>query len=110
MNKLYKYSGTGNNGLMSWALQRISAVVLLFALGYHILGKVMSKTSGDSIIDGQSNTFLLSTMWFFVTFHVFNGLKMVTDDYVSGKVLRFILYAIYWVLAIIMLKLSFGLM
>lgn len=102
--KAYKYTGTGNNGTISWVLQRISAIVLVIALGYHLLGKLMTK-AGGGIFEG-SNSFLMAAMWLFVTFHAFNGLKMVTDDYVSRKGVRFILYLIYWTLAIIMLGLS----
>ena len=107
MNKLFKYKGTGNSGTISWALQRISAIVLLFALGYHILGKMMTK-SGGGIFSGD-NPILIAAMWFFVTIHAFNGLKMVTDDYVSSKGWRFVLYIIYWTLGLIMLGLSKGL-
>ena len=41
--KAYKYTGTGNNGTIAWVLQRISAIVLVIALGYHLLGKIMTK-------------------------------------------------------------------
>ncbi len=107
MNKTYKYSGTGNNGTILWVLQRISAIVLVFALGYHLLGKIMSKTD-SGIFDG-SNAFVLNAVWIFVIFHAFNGLKMITDDYVSRKGTRFILYTIYWTLAVIMFGLGKGL-
>ena len=102
--KAYKYTGTGNNGTIAWVLQRISAIVLVIALGYHLLGKLMTK-AGGGIFEG-SNSFLMAAMWLFVTCHAFNGLKMVTDDYVSRKGVRFILYLIYWALALIILGLS----
>lgn len=102
--KAYKYTGTGNSGTISWVLQRISGIVLVIALGYHLLGKIMSK-AGSGIFDG-SNGFLMAAFWLFVTFHAFNGLKMVTDDYISNKGIRFILYLIYWTLALIILGLS----
>ena len=105
--KVYKYTGTGNNGTIAWALQRISGIVLIVALGYHLLGKIMSK-AGGGIFEG-SNSFLMAALWLFVTFHAFNVLQMVTDDYVSRKGTRFILYLIYWTLALIMLGLSKGL-
>lgn len=107
MNKLYKYKGTGNNGTISWVLQRISAIVLVFALGYHILGKMMTK-SGEGFLAGD-NMFLMAVMWAFVTIHAFNGLKMVTDDYIQSKGWRFVLYFIYWSLGLVMLALSFKL-
>lgn len=128
MNKIYKYTGTGNNGTIMWALQRISAIVLIFALGYHLIGKLIDKYAStynrysEALKDaGQaelpafsayiqgSHTFFMAALWLFVTFHAFNGLKMVTDDYVSRKGTRFILYLIYWTLALIMLGLSKGL-
>lgn len=104
MNKIYKYTGTGNSGTILWVLQRISAIVLFFALGYHLLGKVMSK-AGSGIFEG-SNVIMMNALWIFVIFHAFNGLKMVTDDYVSRKGTRFILYTIYWILAIVMFSLA----
>ena len=104
MKKSYKYTGTGNNGTIAWALQRISAIVLFFVLGYHLYGKVSNK-AGLAESDG-SNSILVGTLLVFLLFHGFNGLKMVTDDYVSRKGVRFILYLIYWTLAIIMLGLS----
>ena len=105
--KVYKYTGTGNNGTIAWALQRISGIVLIVALGYHLLGKIMSK-AGGGIFEG-SNSFLMAALWLFVTFHAFNGLKMVTDDYVSRKGTRFILYFIYWTLAFLLFWMGRGL-
>ena len=87
--KVYKYTGTGNNGTIAWALQRISGIVLIIALGYHLLGKIMTK-AGGGFLEG-SNSFLMAALWLFVTFHAFNGLKMVKDDDVSRKCTRFIL-------------------
>lgn len=111
MNKLFKYSGTGNNGTFSWVMQRISAIVLIFALGYHLIGKLMVKieTEENPAVMNGSNPILMGALWLFITFHAFNGLKMVTDDYVSRKGTRFILYLIYWTLAVIMLLLGRGL-
>lgn len=108
MNKLFKYSGTGNNGTFSWVMQRISAIVLIFALGYHLIGKLMVKTRGDEAVLQGANPILMGALWLFITFHAFNGLKMVTDDYVSRKGTRFILYLIYWTLAVIMLVIGRG--
>ena len=54
--KVYKYTGTGNNGTIAWALQRISGIVLIIALGYHLLGKIMTK-AGGGFLEG-SNSFL----------------------------------------------------
>ena len=106
--KSYKYTGTGNNGTIAWALQRVSAIVLVFALGYHLLGKIMSNNSDEAFFDGQSNTVLMISLCFFVVFHAFNGLKMVSDDYVSSKSIRFALYLIYWTLALVCLKIAMG--
>ena len=53
--KVYKYTGTGNNGTIAWALQRISGIVLIIALGYHLLGKIMTK-AGGCFLEG-SNSF-----------------------------------------------------
>ena len=107
--KRYKYTGTGNNGTIAWALQRVSAIVLVVVLGYHLLGKIMSK-GGSELIDGQSNAIFMSILGFFVVFHAFNGLKMVSDDYVKSKGIRFFLYLVYWTLALICLKFAMGIL
>ncbi len=107
MKKIYKYTGTGNNGTFGWLLQRISAIILVFALGYHLLGKIMSKTGGG-LFDG-SNSFFMTALWIFIFIHAFNGLKMVTDDYVERKGTRFILYFIYVSLGTFLFIISKGL-
>lgn len=107
MKKTYKYTGTGNNGTIAWVLQRISAIVLFFVLGYHLYGKLSNK-AGLAESDG-SNSILVSTLLVFILFHGFNGLKMVTDDYVSRKGTRFILYFIYWTLALLLFWMGRGL-
>lgn len=99
--KVYKYTGTGNNGTIAWILQRISAIVLVIALGYHFYGRIMSYTGFEGF-DG-SNKFLLSALLVFILFHAFNGLKMITDDYVSKPGTRFILSLIYWFLGLTLL-------
>ena len=108
MKKIYKYTGTGNNGTIAWALQRISAIVLFFVLGYHLYGKISNK-AGLAESDG-SNGILVSTLLVFLLFHGFNGLKMVTDDYVSRKGTRFVLYFIYWALALLLLWMGMSLL
>lgn len=100
MKKTYKYTGTGNNGTIAWALQRVSAIVLFFVLGYHLYGKLSNK-AGLAESDG-SNSIMLGAILIFILFHGFNGLKMVTDDYVSRKGTRFVLYAVYWILAVLL--------
>lgn len=105
--KPYKYTGTGNNGTIAWALQRVSAVVLVFALGYHLLGKIISN-NGGTFISGDNGVVMIS-LCFFIVFHAFNGLKMVSDDYVTSKNVRFFLYLIYWTLSLICLKVAMGL-
>ena len=107
MKKTYKYTGTGNNGTIAWVLQRISAIVLFFVLGYHLYGKLSNK-AGLAESDG-SNSILVCTLLVFILFHGFNGLKMVTDDYVSRKGTRFILYFIYWTLAFLLFWMGRGL-
>lgn len=96
--KVYKYTGTGNNGTIAWILQRISAIVLVIALGYHLLGKLMTK--GNSDFFTGTNKFLMGALLVFILFHAFNGLKMITDDYVSKPGTRFILSLIYWLLGL----------
>lgn len=92
--KVYKYTGTGNNGTIAWILQRISAIVLIFALGYHFFGRIMFYTGFEGF--NGSNKFVISALLVFILFHAFNGLKMITDDYISRPGIRFILSLIYW--------------
>ena len=90
--KRYKYNGTGNNGTFSWVMQRISALVLIVILFCHIFqgGFGMSRAALGCV--------LAFGMW-----HAVNGLKMITDDYVSCRYLRAALLIFYWVVGIVVL-------
>ncbi len=94
--KRYKYSGTGNNGTFSWVMQRISALVLLVVVFYHFFGMITGA------YDGMIR-FVLGCALAFGTWHAVNGLKMITDDYVSSRGLRAALLIFYWVVGIIVL-------
>ena len=90
--KPYKYNGTGNNGTFSWAMQRISALVLIVILFCHIFqgGFGASQAAVGCVLA-------------FGTWHAVNGLKMITDDYVSCRGFRTALLIFYWVIGIIVL-------
>lgn len=90
---LYKYKGTGNNGTLAWLLQRISAVILLFAITYHVVGMITGAYNGMT-------TFALGMILIFGVWHAVNGLKMITDDYIACPKLRLIVLFIYWVIGI----------
>ncbi len=77
-------------------MQRISAVVLFVAIFYHFFGMVTGA------YDGMVR-FVLGCILAFGTWHAVNGLKMITDDYVSSRWLRVTLLIIYWVVGIVVL-------
>lgn len=84
----YRYSGTGNSGTLAWLLQRISAIVLFFVVFIHFIGMITGT--------GGFSRFVLGCILIFGIFHAVNGLKMITDDYVSSLPLRFLLLLFYW--------------
>lgn len=94
--KLYKYNGTGNSGTFSWVMQRISALVLFVVVAVHFFGMVTGA------YDGMMR-FVLGCILAFGTWHAVNGLKMITDDYVSSENKRAILLIIYWIVGIVVL-------
>lgn len=103
MESRYKFTGTGNNGTLGWMLQRVSAVVLLLALTFHIGGMVTGAYNG-------MHSLVLGLVLIFGVFHGVNGLKMITDDYVSGIGKRFILLLIYWTVGVVMITLGLSLL
>ena len=90
--KPYKYSGTGNNGTFYWVMQRISAIVLLVVVSCHMFCSAWGM-----------ERFVVACALAFGTWHAVNGLKMITDDYVSCRGLRAALLIFYWVVGIIVL-------
>lgn len=90
---LYKYNGTGNNGIFSWVMQRVSAIILLIAIAYHVIGMITGAYNGMP-------TFILGLILIFGIWHGVNGLKMITDDYVSCRKMRAFLFLIYWIIGI----------
>jgi len=99
----YKFSGTGNNGVFGWLLQRISSIVLLFAVTFHIFGMITGS------YDGMQRP-VLGMILIFGVFHAVNGLKMITDDYVSCLGKRLLLLIIYWLIGIVMIIQGIGLL
>lgn len=85
-----KYKGTGSAGTLSWVLQRISAVALFFMVLYHFFGMITGAYNGMT-------SFVLGTILVFGVWHAVNGIKMITDDYVSCLKARAVLLFIYWV-------------
>lgn len=92
--KLYKYKGTGDTGVFSWLMQRISGIILLFAIAYHVIGMTLGGISNGM------PTFVLGLILIFGVWHAVSGLKMITDDYVSCPKKRLLLLLIYWVIGI----------
>ena len=103
MENRYKFTGTGNNGTLGWMLQRVSAVILMFALTFHIGGRITGAYN-------DMNRLVLGFVLIFGVFHAVNGLKMITDDYVSGIGKRFILLLIYWAVGVAMIILGLSLL
>lgn len=99
----YKYTGTGNSGAFSWLMQRISAIVVLVAISYHFLGMITGAWDGLSRV--ATGCILIFGMW-----HAINGLKMITDDYVSCRCGRVVLLFLYWAVGIILIVAGSGLL
>ena len=85
---IYKYTGTGNTGVFSWLLQRISGVAIA------ILGTLIFY---QMIFNGMHNLSSMIILFSaFAVWHTFSGFKMITDDYVSCIKLRLFLLIFYW--------------
>lgn len=93
--KLYKYKGTGDTGVFSWLMQRISGIIVLFAIAYHVIGMLFANGAYNGM-----PTFALGLILIFGVWHAVSGLKMITDDYVSCPKKQLVLFLIYWVIGI----------
>lgn len=98
----YKYNGTGNNGTLAWLMQRISGLILILVVLVHFFSMLKGGELG-------MKQFILGPVLAFAVFHTANGFKMITDDYVASTVWRGVLYAIYWIGAIVLLTLGLSL-
>jgi succinate dehydrogenase / fumarate reductase membrane anchor subunit len=100
----YKYTGTGNSGSFAWLMQRISGIVIAI-WGTIVFFQLAFKGGHD-----QANTLLLFPVLAFGLWHTFSGFKMITDDYVKCRALRFTLLILYWGFGVVLfgLGLSFA--
>lgn len=104
--KVFQYRGSGDNGTLSWLLQRISAVVLFFIVFLHIFHRDYEEAMYSMpFVKGAEWGLMrapLAILLGFGLYHAFNGFKMITDDYVKNDKWRAFLMLIYWTLGILL--------
>ncbi len=98
MKKTFKE--TSKTGAAAWLLQRISAVILFVLLiihfvTYHFIARGVYPWE-EVVAKMQSPWFNLMQFIFLVTalYHGLNGVWMVTEDYIHGRILRMIVYSL----------------
>jgi succinate dehydrogenase / fumarate reductase membrane anchor subunit len=98
MKKTFKE--TSKTGAVAWLLQRITAVILFALLiihfvTYHFIAKGVYPWK-EVVAKMQSPWFNLMQFIFLVTalYHGLNGIWMVTEDYIHGRILRMIVYSL----------------
>ena len=103
------FKETSKTGAIAWLLQRVSAVVLFVMLIYHFVyyhfisqGVYPWKTVVTKM---QSPWFNLLQFTFLVTalYHGLNGIWMVTEDYIHGKMARMIIFSLLVLLGVSLL-------
>jgi succinate dehydrogenase / fumarate reductase membrane anchor subunit len=103
------FKETSKTGAVLWLLQRFTAVILFVILVYHFvyyhfisLGVYPWK---DVVAKMQSPWFNLLQFTFLITalYHGFNGIWMVTEDYIHCKLWRFILFSLIVTVGVVLL-------
>jgi succinate dehydrogenase / fumarate reductase membrane anchor subunit len=98
MKKTFRESS--RTGAITWLLQRVTAVLLFLGVIYHFVyyhfisnGEYSWK---EVVARMQSPWFNLLQFVFLVTalYHGLNGVWMVTEDYIHGKIWRMILFSL----------------
>mgnify|MGYP001037702184 CR=1 FL=1 len=91
----YRYKGTGNTGVFSWMMQRISGLLMVVA-GAVLFYQILFRPERDhSVSPFLTLPFLAFGLW-----HTLSGFKMITDDFVSNVKLRSLLLTLYWVIGV----------
>jgi len=104
MNKNFKETSKG--GAIAWLLQRISAGVLFIILLFHFISyHFISKGAYEwekVVAKMQSPWFNLLQFLFLATalYHGLNGVWMVTEDYIHGKIARIVIFSILLLLGV----------
>ncbi|MDQ6964904.1 MAG: succinate dehydrogenase, hydrophobic membrane anchor protein [Mariprofundales bacterium] len=89
--------GTAHNGLHDWYLQRVSAVILLLLLPLAFLLLLCVYSGGVDYAELWSLhhhtlvRLLHSLLAFALSVHIYVGLKVVVEDYLSAVCLRTVL-------------------
>lgn len=98
MKKTFKESA--KTGAVAWLLQRVSAVFLFVMLlfhfiQYHFIAKGVYPYK-DVVAKMQSPWFNLLQFFFLITalYHGLNGVWMVTEDYIHGRIARMIIFSL----------------
>lgn len=98
MKKNFKESS--KTGAVAWLLQRVSAVILFVLLLFHYINYhfILNGAYPRELVlkKMQSPWFNLLQFLFLTTalYHGLNGVWMVVEDYVHGKIMRMILFSL----------------
>ena len=85
---------------MAWFLQRVTAVILFVGVVYHFVYYHFISdgvyTWKEVVTKMQSPWFNLLQFLFLLTalYHGFNGVWMITEDYIHGKMWRMIVFSL----------------
>lgn len=107
MKKSFKESSKA--GAIAWLFQRFTAVVLFVILIYHfVFYHFISKGHypwKEVVTKMQSPWFNLLQFVFLLTalYHGLNGVWMVAEDYIHGKILRMIIFSLILLLGFALL-------
>jgi succinate dehydrogenase / fumarate reductase, membrane anchor subunit len=94
------FKETSKAGAMAWFLQRITAVLLFIGVIYHFVYYHFISdgvyTWKEVVTKMQSPWFNLLQFLFLLTalYHGFNGIWMVAEDYIHGKIWRMIVFSL----------------
>ncbi len=104
MKKTFKE--TSKTGALAWLLQRVTAVILFIILVYHfVFYHFISKGNypwKEVVAKMQSPWFNLLQFAFLSTalYHGLNGVWMVAEDYIHGRIWRQVIFSLIVVVGI----------
>jgi succinate dehydrogenase hydrophobic membrane anchor protein len=99
---------SGRGGAFDWFFQRVSGVVLAVCFAVHL---IVLHFMGDGVITYETVMERLSrpgwkafdlVFLFFGLYHSVTGGRMIVDDYVHHPMLRSVLTALLWILAVVL--------
>lgn len=94
------FKETSRTGAIAWLLQRISALILFLLLLFHFISYHFISQGAytyEKVVEKMhSPWFNLIQFLFLITalYHGLNGIWMVTEDYIHGRVARLVVFSI----------------